>query len=290
LKQRLLCKSDPSAAVCTSSATVTTRLRGSSGLSDQATLVSSTHSAARSLEERLETLMQGWTDPTEDFHVRLSALRRELSRIYAASRPLCRLAERVARILLWEDKLKSASILAIVLYCVFTESVIQAVLAMIAYAFIAKYVPTTRPVKHLYAEEPLFARIHRVQATPLDHDGIQLPEVTESDLAWMQTQLKDIANLLERTEVLFSWRLPSKSFLALCAAIAAMPLLSCVAVEFIVKGTLLGVVLVLFILLPLQSHFPRYRRLFNPAEWLLCGIPTKTELCKVHEDTEDSCR
>ena len=47
--------------------------------------------------------------------------------------------------------------------------------------------------------------------------------------------------------------------------------------RYILKGIAHFLVIELFVLMALQTHFPRYRRLFSPVEWLLWDIPTDAE-------------
>lgn len=47
--------------------------------------------------------------------------------------------------------------------------------------------------------------------------------------------------------------------------------------RLVLKAMAHFMVIEIFVLMTLQVHFPRYRRLFSPIEWLLWDIPTDAE-------------
>jgi len=62
-------------------------------------------------------------------------------------------------------------------------------------------------------------------------------------------------------------------FISLIGAIA----INFTPARYVLKGAGFFVGLQIFVLIPLQSHYPRYRRLFSVTEWLLWDVPTDAE-------------
>ncbi|KAJ3365189.1 hypothetical protein GGF31_008597 [Allomyces arbusculus] len=103
-------------------------------------------------------------------------------------------------------------------------------------------------------------------------------QIKEEVLAYVQLELRDAADILEKLHNCVTWKRPWAT-LSLLVGVA----LSLSTVTYVLTpGTVMRIVatvigLLLFVLLPLQMKFPRYRRMFSVTHLILWPFPTHAE-------------
>ena len=137
-------------------------------------------------------------------------------------------------------------------------------------------------------DEPNFAPPSRPDTK---NDNVWIPVLSVDDIAWIHMILRDTASDMERIGCLLTWTNPRRtyqcciSFVILALIIPLIPFnakliklgkFSASFFWFILDVVAYLILFYAFILIPLQSTYPKYRRLFSPAEWLLRGLPDAT--------------
>ena len=92
-----------------------------------------------------------------------------------------------------------------------------------------------------------------------------------------QVMTGDIADFHEKVKNILLWRNPraSRSTVAMLSALTAFTTVCSAHCVFKTFMFLLG--FTFFALMPLQAHYPRYRRPLNPLWWLVLGSPTDAQ-------------
>ncbi|KAK0544189.1 hypothetical protein OC846_006161 [Tilletia horrida] len=84
----------------------------------------------------------------------------------------------------------------------------------------------------------------------------------------------DIADFHEKVKNLILWRNPTATWRTFTLLSIATVFVTFAPAHYVWKTAFLFLGLTFFILLPLQSHYPRYRRPLSPIWWALWGAPT----------------
>ncbi|KNE57195.1 hypothetical protein AMAG_02938 [Allomyces macrogynus ATCC 38327] len=103
-------------------------------------------------------------------------------------------------------------------------------------------------------------------------------QIKEEVLAYAQLQLRDAADILEKMHNCVTWKRPWATLGVLAQVALLLFMVNCVlapATVIRIAATLIGIQL--FVLLPLQMKFPRYRRMFSPTHIFLWPFPTHAE-------------
>ncbi|KAE8188547.1 hypothetical protein CF336_g6105 [Tilletia laevis] len=89
-----------------------------------------------------------------------------------------------------------------------------------------------------------------------------------------QVAAGDIADFHEKVKNLILWRNPTATWRTFSLLCTATLFVTFAPAHYVWKIALFFLGLTFFILLPLQSHYPRYRRPLSPIWWALWGSPT----------------
>lgn len=94
---------------------------------------------------------------------------------------------------------------------------------------------------------------------------------------YAQTQLGDLANMLECLINFYSWKRPEKTlatlvFFAACLLVTLLTdMVYCMKIVWFVAGG------TFFVCFPIASRYPRYRYLVSPLKWTFWEVPTDAE-------------
>ncbi|KAL9931421.1 hypothetical protein V8E36_009707 [Tilletia maclaganii] len=89
-----------------------------------------------------------------------------------------------------------------------------------------------------------------------------------------QTAAGDIADFHEKVKNLILWRNPTATWRTFTLLSIATVAVTFASAHLIWKASFFFLGITFFVLLPLQSHYPRYRRPLSPIWWVLWGSPT----------------
>ncbi|KAI9183608.1 hypothetical protein H9P43_004526 [Blastocladiella emersonii ATCC 22665] len=101
--------------------------------------------------------------------------------------------------------------------------------------------------------------------------------IKDTVLAAVQLQVHDLADILEKLHNMVTWKRPHATLFMLVQLAGMATLVHVLSYNVLAKvlGVYVGVIL--FVLLPLQVKFPRYRRMFSLTQIVLWPFPTHAE-------------
>ncbi|KDN51350.1 hypothetical protein K437DRAFT_293493 [Tilletiaria anomala UBC 951] len=92
-----------------------------------------------------------------------------------------------------------------------------------------------------------------------------------------QVALGDIADGHEKIKSLILWRNPTATWRTIAQLSILTLFVTFAPPQMVLKAFFFCIGVLFFILLPLQSHYPRYRRPLSPIWWALWGCPTDAQ-------------
>ncbi|RUP43075.1 hypothetical protein BC936DRAFT_137660 [Jimgerdemannia flammicorona] len=235
----------------------------------------------------------------------LTKLRSNMERLFTVAEPLQQAAQRIRRIYRWENKLETGFYLLLYLLLWYEDLLLPTLLLVLIFSLLnyrIRWLETLDPLLQDAATvESNFATIEekrRARRKAEEQQQMQRKGVTDwwEDVrtSWgpfVQMKTGDFADLLEKIKnstfkhpvtshsctSLATWKRPHKTRLALLGLILSLISFYALPERVIIRAGLLLLGMQFFVLSPLQSHFPRYRRLFSIIEWILWDVPNDAE-------------
>ncbi|KAL7752799.1 hypothetical protein RI367_001801 [Sorochytrium milnesiophthora] len=262
------------------------------------------------LQRAVHTMAMDKVDDVEDQEFKVGKVKSHIDRIYENTKYMQEVGKTVASISRWDNPAVTSMVMMLYFFLVLEELVLPSVVGVLI--GVLSYFGLKRPATAkslglsclLYdatSVEPRFSnqsqRDHRLHLhslrTPLSTGAANSPlhpknlvkagiddlwpELRNDMLGWVQLELRDMADLIEKAKNMLYWRKPGATFIALMAMIPALPVVYMLPARFLIKPTAVIIGLEFFVLVPLQNRFPRYRRLFSLGHLALWTFPTDAE-------------
>ncbi|RUS16449.1 LOW QUALITY PROTEIN: hypothetical protein BC937DRAFT_91183 [Endogone sp. FLAS-F59071] len=229
-------------------------------------------------------------DAVETESFALFKLRSNAERLYTVTDPLKVVARRLRRIYRWENKLETGFYLLVYFIFWYSDLFIPVLLlGLISFIISCRIRPLETldpPAQDALIFEPPFATVDekrksRKRYPPPEERSKGVTEWWEDiRTTWgpfLQMELGDLADTLEKIKNLITWKRPHKTRIALFGLAFVLVAFYSIPARLVIRAILFLLGVEFFVLLPVQSHFPRYRRLFSITEWLLWDVPTDAE-------------
>ncbi|KAI9141313.1 hypothetical protein BKA69DRAFT_415202 [Paraphysoderma sedebokerense] len=247
----------------------------------------------------------------EDEKFKLSKLRHNAERLAGDLDPLLDVVDAVREVIRWDKPIKTSVIATLYFYLLYANLLLS--VSLLTMIFIISYYGVRRReaahslglgcLVHDAAEEPRFSiltqrRIQEEKEAKTSKLSVRrfLPgaddwwtEIQDHFLAFLQLQLRDTADLVEKLRNLVTWKNPRRTWEVVGLLAFGVVGISYVPPGLVLKSIGFFIGVELFLLLPLQLHFPRYRRMFSLMHLLLWDIPTDEEY-RIQEYTRLSHR
>lgn len=223
-------------------------------------------------------------DNTPDQAYRESRTRSHIERLYLIAPFWERLLFGLRRIYRWEDPRRSSSIAMIYFTLWYLDLIPTAFLLLLMY-YVCQFRFFPPSASFLHAQ----VRARMARGVDADRLAERLRRRSRLDVLELYkrfvvaygsgTQLAagDIADFHEKVKNLILWRNPTATWRTLFLLGIATVFVTFASSHLIWKTVFAFLGFTFFILLPLQSHYPRFRRPLSPIWWALWGAPTDAQ-------------
>ncbi|CEH16587.1 Phosphoribosyltransferase C-terminal [Ceraceosorus bombacis] len=223
-------------------------------------------------------------DSSPDQAYRESKTRSHIERLYLIAPFWERLLFGLRRLYRWEDTKRTGAAAMIYFLLWYTNLLATAFLLMLMYYILQfRFFPPDASVLHEQVRKRMARGVEadRLAERLRRRSRLDILEIYKRYVmtygSATQAAAGDIADFHEKVKNLILWRNPTATWRTLTLFSIATALVTFLPTAVVAKILWLVLGVTFFLLLPLQSHYPRYRRPLSPIWWALWGTPTDAQ-------------
>ncbi|PKI84447.1 hypothetical protein MVES1_001769 [Malassezia vespertilionis] len=215
---------------------------------------------------------------------RESRARSHIERLYIIAPFWEQLMNELRKLYCWENPKRSAAAAMIYFVLWYTNLIPTAFLLMLIYFVLQfRYMPPDESYLHQRVQHRMQRGIDANRLSERLKRSSRL-DILDVYKRWRNTygvtsqvMTGDFADYHEKIKNILLWRNPAASQRTLVQLVLSCAFVTFCSAHLVFKFILFVIGFTFFALMPLQTHYPRYRRPLNPLWWIVLGSPTDAQ-------------
>lgn len=215
---------------------------------------------------------------------RESRARSHVERLYIIAPFWEQLLQSLRQLYCWDNPTRTAAAAMIYFVLWYTDLIITSLFLMLIYYVLQfRYMPPDESYLHQKVQQRMLRGMDANRLAERLKRSSRL-DILDIYKRWQatygvvsQVAAGDIADFHEKIKNILLWRNPTTSKRTVLLLSIATAFVTFCSAHTVFKTVMFGIGFTFFALLPLQAHYPRYRRPLNPLWWIVLGSPTDAQ-------------